>query len=132
MREELISVCTCDFTGLVRGKSFPAADWPARAQRGVGWVPANVDLACFGGIGDSRYGSLGDLVIVPDPGAVLRLALDDGPTAEHFAMGTIRTLDGRPWEMCTRAILAAANNPLVTLADTMDAGADKAAELANA
>jgi succinyl-CoA synthetase beta subunit len=31
-----------------------------------------------------------------------------------------------------RAILSAANNPLVTLADTMDSGADKAAELANA
>ena len=31
-----------------------------------------------------------------------------------------------------RAILAAANNPLVTLAAGMDEGADKAAELANA
>ncbi|MGL4338928.1 MAG: ADP-forming succinate--CoA ligase subunit beta [Rhodoglobus sp.] len=31
-----------------------------------------------------------------------------------------------------RAILTAANNPLVTLADTMDEGADKAAELAHA
>ncbi|GEA83701.1 succinyl-CoA synthetase subunit beta [Cellulomonas sp. A375-1] len=31
-----------------------------------------------------------------------------------------------------RQILAAANHPLVTLADTMDGGADKAAELANA
>lgn len=31
-----------------------------------------------------------------------------------------------------RAILRAANNPLITLADTMDEGADKAAELANA
>ncbi len=30
-----------------------------------------------------------------------------------------------------RAILAAANNPLVTLADNMDSGADKAAELAH-
>ena len=40
-------------------------------------------------------------------------------------------LDGNQVEE-GRAILAAANNPLVTLADTMDAGADKAAELANA
>ncbi len=31
-----------------------------------------------------------------------------------------------------RRILADANHPLVTLADTMDGGADKAAELANA
>ncbi|MFM9878776.1 MAG: ADP-forming succinate--CoA ligase subunit beta [Rhodoglobus sp.] len=40
-------------------------------------------------------------------------------------------LDGNKVEE-GRAILRAANNPLVTLADTMDDGADKAAELANA
>jgi len=39
-------------------------------------------------------------------------------------------LDGNKVEE-GRAILRAANNPLVTLADTMDEGADKAAELAN-
>ena len=40
-------------------------------------------------------------------------------------------LDGNKVEE-GRAILRAANNPLVALADTMDEGADKAAELANA
>jgi len=40
-------------------------------------------------------------------------------------------LDGNKVEE-GRAILSAANNPLVTLADTMDSGAAKAAELANA
>ncbi len=40
-------------------------------------------------------------------------------------------LDGNQVEE-GRAILAAANHPLVTLAATMDEGADKAAELANA
>ncbi|MEO6533537.1 MAG: ADP-forming succinate--CoA ligase subunit beta [Pseudolysinimonas sp.] len=40
-------------------------------------------------------------------------------------------LDGNQVEE-GRAILAAANNPLVTLATTMDDGADKAAQLANA
>jgi succinyl-CoA synthetase beta subunit len=40
-------------------------------------------------------------------------------------------LDGNKVEE-GRAILRAANNPLITLADTMDEGADKAAELANA
>ena len=39
-------------------------------------------------------------------------------------------LDGNKVEE-GRAILAAAGNPLVTLADTMDDGADKAAELAS-
>ena len=40
-------------------------------------------------------------------------------------------LDGNQVEE-GRAILTAANHPLVTLAATMDEGADKAAELANA
>ena len=40
-------------------------------------------------------------------------------------------LDGNKVEE-GRAILRAANHPLVTLAETMDEGADKAAELANA
>jgi len=40
-------------------------------------------------------------------------------------------LDGNQVEE-GREILAAANHPLVTLAATMDEGADKAAELANA
>ena len=40
-------------------------------------------------------------------------------------------LDGNKVEE-GRAILRDANHPLVTLAETMDEGADKAAELANA
>ena len=40
-------------------------------------------------------------------------------------------LDGNNVEECRR-ILAEANHPLVTLAETMDSGADKAAELAAA
>lgn len=104
-REELIVACTCDFSGVVRGKAFPADQWEKRLKRGVGWVPANAFLSCFGLIGESPFGSLGDLVLIPDPEARLRLALDGGDTAEHFVMGTIRHTDGRPWELCTRAIL---------------------------
>src|SRR5699024_3028883 len=74
-------------------------------RRGVGWVPANAFLSCFGNIGESPFGSLGDLVPLPDPDARLRLPLDEGETAEHFAMGTIHHTDGRPWELCTRSIL---------------------------
>ena len=40
-------------------------------------------------------------------------------------------LDGNNVDL-GRAILREANHPLVTLAETMDGGADKAAELANA
>ncbi len=54
----------------------------------------------------------------------------EGTSAQHQKPLVVR-LDGNNVDE-GRRILAAANHPLVTLADTMDDGADKAAELANA
>ena len=57
-----------------------------------------------------------------------------GALAELGATATkplVVRLDGNKVEE-GRAILRDANHPLVTLAETMDEGADKAAELANA
>jgi len=34
--EELIFVATCDISGLVRGKGFPARELPSRLKKGVG------------------------------------------------------------------------------------------------
>ncbi len=50
---------------------------------------------------------------------------------DHATKPLVVRLDGNQVEE-GRAIIAAAGHPLVTLADTMDDGADKAAELANA
>ena len=50
---------------------------------------------------------------------------------DHATKPLVVRLDGNQVEE-GRAILAAAGHPLVTLADSMDDGADKAAELANA
>ena len=50
---------------------------------------------------------------------------------DHATKPLVVRLDGNS-VLEGRAILAAAAHPLVTLADTMDGGAAKAAELANA
>jgi succinyl-CoA synthetase beta subunit len=50
---------------------------------------------------------------------------------DHATKPLVVRLDGNNVEL-GRQILAERNHPLVTLADTMDGGADKAAELANA
>ena len=50
---------------------------------------------------------------------------------DHATKPLVVRLDGNKVEE-GRAILRDANHPLVTLAETMDEGADKAAQLANA
>jgi len=80
----------------------------------VGWVPTNVQITCFDGIAESPFGSLGDLLLVPDPSAEVKVALTDGRT-EHFMLGDIVTLDGDLWEFCTRALLRTALDRLHAL-----------------
>ncbi|MCG8693663.1 MAG: hypothetical protein MI806_20855, partial [Minwuiales bacterium] len=72
-REELIMVCCCDLAGQVRGKGFPASELASRLKRGVGWVPTNAMITAFGDIGDSPWGSRGDLLLVPDPETKVRV-----------------------------------------------------------
>lgn len=103
----LIMAATCDLAGKVRGKAFPADQLEKRLQRGVGWTPTNAMITCFDVIADGPFGALGDLLLVPDAGAEARLELDGHP-AEHFMLGDILTLEGAPWELCTRSILKAA------------------------
>ena len=121
-REELVLACTSDIAGKLRGKAFPAAQIDKRLSRGIGWTPTNVQITCFDTISDSPFGSLGDLVLIPDPDAVLRIEAEDGPTATTM-LGDIRHTDGRPWELCTRSILRAALERLETAAGLSIRGA---------
>ena len=105
MREELVVACCTDIAGKVRGKAFPAVQFEKRTRRGIGWTPTNVQITCFDVIADSPFGSLGDLVLLPDEAARVRVDFEDGGPVEHFALGNIRHTDGRPWELCTRSIL---------------------------
>ncbi|WGS19272.1 MULTISPECIES: glutamine synthetase family protein [unclassified Bradyrhizobium] len=106
--EEMVIACCTDLAGKVRGKAFPASQFEARRKRGIGWTPTNVQITCFDTIAESPFGSLGDLVLLPDEAARVRVQLDDDMPAEHFALGDIRHTDGRPWEFCTRSLLKAA------------------------
>ncbi len=104
-REELIMVCCCDLAGQVRGKGFPASELASRLKRGVGWVPTNAMITAFGDIGDSPWGSRGDLLLVPDPETKVRVEFGDDSPAEHFLLGDIVHTHGEPWGGCTRTFL---------------------------
>jgi len=108
-REDLMVACTNDLAGKTRGKAFPASQLEKRQHRGIGWTPTNVQITCFDSIADSPFGSLGDLVLIPDPATRVAIATEgDGVPPEQFVLGNIRYTDGRPWEFCTRSLLQAA------------------------
>ncbi len=111
-REEIVMVCAPDISGQVRGKSIPLADLHGRSGRGIGWVPTNVQITTFNTIANSPFGSLGDLLMVPDPNAEVRVDFGDGSPSEHFFLGNILYTDGSPWECCLRGRLAQALDAL--------------------
>ena len=102
----LMFAATCDIAGKVRGKAFPAGDLGRRLSRGVGWTPTNVQINCFDGIADSPFGALGDLLLIPDEKS--RVDINFGTKSETFFLGDIVTLEGTPWEFCTRSVLRSA------------------------
>ncbi|MEM7170972.1 MAG: glutamine synthetase family protein [Pseudomonadota bacterium] len=101
-------ICSPDFSGHTRGKSFPVADLDSRLTKGIGWVPTNVQITAFDSIADSPFGSLGDLLMIADPETQVRVDFGDGSPQEHFFFGTIHHTDGTPWECCLRGRLAEA------------------------
>ena len=92
----MIVACCTDLAGKVRGKAFPASQFDKRLKRGIGWTPTNVQITCFDVIAESPFGSLGDLVLIPDEAARVRVDFGDGEPVEHFALGDIRHTDGGP------------------------------------
>jgi glutamine synthetase len=113
--EELVFVATCDISGLVRGKGFPARELPARLKKGIGWTGSNLMMSPFGPIWDTPFGTAGDFMIVPDPAVEVRVDFGDGSAIEHFYLGDICNTDGTAWECCPRDFLRRA---IRTLEDT--------------
>ncbi|HEV2098482.1 MAG TPA: glutamine synthetase family protein [Stellaceae bacterium] len=112
IREELVFVATCDISGHVRGKGFPVRELPARLRKGIGWTGSNLMMSPAGPIWDTPFGTAGDLMIVPDPAAEVRVDFADGSAVEHFFLGDICTTDAVPWECCPRDFLRRATREL--------------------
>ncbi len=104
IKDELVMVVTSDISGQQRGKGFPISNLEKRLKCGVGWTPTNVQITCFNSIADSPYGSIGDLILVPDKTTKVKVDFEDDGPLEHFYIGDILHLDGKPWECCTRSL----------------------------
>lgn len=102
--EELIFVGICDLAAQVRGKSVPASDFEDRLRQGVGYTPANICLSVFSVIGASPFGTVGDIVLLPDASTEVHIPMEGG-APEHFCLADIVTKDGKTWEYCPRNFL---------------------------
>jgi glutamine synthetase len=103
-REQIVFVGTSDLSGHFRGKSFPAADLPARLERGVGLAPTNIFISAFGPIQMTTFGTQGEVFLIPDSSTRVLVPFE-GSSAEYFFLGDIKTLEGSPWDFCPRHVL---------------------------
>jgi glutamine synthetase len=97
--------CYSDIAAQVRGKGFPAKDLDARMVKGIGWTPTNIAISAFGPIGDSPFGSFGDLILMPDAETKVRVEFGDGSPPEHFFLCDVLNTDCTPWDCCPRTFL---------------------------
>jgi glutamine synthetase len=106
---ELVTFVTTDIAAITRGRSVAATHLQDALRKGVGWVPANLSLTPFDEIASPNpFGSSGDLRLMPDPEAGVRIDGLGGRTPLHFYHCDITNLDGSPWEGCVRSMLKAA------------------------
>ncbi|MET8048076.1 glutamine synthetase family protein [Streptosporangium sp. NPDC005286] len=102
-------VATCDLAAQVRGRATPVARLDQTLRTGVGWVPADLALTCFGHLADDNvFGSVGDLRLLPDPATAVDLPADGPVPGTRLYLADQTGLDGSPWPGCPRGFLARA------------------------
>jgi glutamine synthetase len=106
--ESLIMACTSDMAGQVRGKAFRARDFDKRCAQGVGWCPAQAAMTAFDTIVANPFGSVGDVLLMPDPATRVAVDLGTDDPGEHFVLCDLTYTDGRHWECCLRGFLKSA------------------------
>lgn len=101
----LVHFVTQDYAGLSRARGISRQRLPKILTKGLGWTPANVALNPFGSIVENRWGTLGDLLLIPDTTSEIFVSSRDGCTPLHYFLCDLVELDGSPWSACPRQFL---------------------------
>ncbi|MDB5816831.1 MAG: Glutamine synthetase [Rhizobacter sp.] len=104
-RDHLVHFVCQDLVGITRGRAVPSGSLAKALGKGVGWVPANLGLNPFGTLVDNPWGSVGDLLLMPDAGTEVMLPWGDHGTPLHFFLSDIVELDGSAFAACPRSFL---------------------------
>lgn len=105
MTEPTVFIATSDVAGLTRGRAVPDAEHDNVLRRGVGWVPADLALTCFGPISDNPFGATGDLRLMPDTTTRVQIPAGHGRPSVHVYLADQTLPDGTPWECDPRTFL---------------------------
>ena len=101
----LVHFVTQDYAGVSRARSISPERLPRVLSKGLGWTPANLALNPFGSIVENQWGTLGDLLLLPDAASEVRVGGAEGVTPLHYLLCDLVRLDGSAWEACPRQFL---------------------------
>ena len=65
MSHPLMMLLISDLSGRMRGKSVPLRGSEKLLEEGLGWIPANAALTCFGPMAKVENDALGELRLIP-------------------------------------------------------------------
>ena len=89
-----------DLSGRMRGKSVPLLGSERLLEEGLGWIPANAVLTCFGPMAKVENDALGELRLIPAENEPTTFSHDGLKIDQNWWIGKIVRMDGFPWECC--------------------------------
>ncbi|MBD2837815.1 glutamine synthetase [Pseudomonas sp. JM0905a] len=94
-----------DYSGITRARTFPEHRLASNLKKGLCWTPANLALNPFGSIVENEWGSLGDLIMMPDADSEVRVSGEGSISPLHYFHCDFLNMDGSPWDACPRQYL---------------------------
>jgi glutamine synthetase len=93
-----------DLHGIARGISMPADQYEHAVDEGVGFANGIAEVTLEPGLlEDPKYGPQhGDMIAVPDPESLMPVDWREGSAV---VPSDLTTVDGRPFDLCSRSVL---------------------------
>ena len=108
MSHPLVMLLISDLSGRMRGKSVPVRGSEKLLEEGLGWIPANAALTCFGPMAKVENDALGELRLIPAENEPVSFFHEKLEIEQNWWIGKIVRMDGFPWECCLRSQLESA------------------------
>ncbi len=113
MNGTMVMLYLSDLSGISRGKTFPMLEAEQVFKEGVGWIPSNAGITCFGNLAPVDNDALGELKMFPVEEQFVSLRNESLDLDMGLWLGRVDRLDGYPWECCLRSQLQRAENLLL-------------------